>query len=292
MPLAPFGFALHGGAGFDPQHDYTPQIEQLRTVTAQARTQLQEGAAAIDVASQAIIAMERCGLYIAGRGASANAEGDYELDACLMDGARGTAGAVAALQGFKSPIQVARALMDHSPHVLLVSQGAARFAREKGLEPIDEPSSWFTPALTGESFACADAGGHGTVGCVVLDQHGHLAAATSTGGLLHKYPGRVGDTPLVGASTWADTQVAVSCTGHGEAFIRRAAAVQVAHRLRFGHGTLEEAVAAVLADVQSANGAGGLIAMTRQGEIRASYNAYGMKHAYLLPDGSIHAAAR
>src|SRR5262249_25492341 len=155
----------------------------------------------------------------------------------------------AALQGFSSPVRVARAIMDHTPHVLLVGRGAADFAASIRAAAIDDPASWFKPAAAGES-------NHGpgrsmsTVGCVVLDSAGDLAAATSSGGVFHKVPGRVGDSPLIGAGTWADSRVAVSCTGQGEYFIRSAAAAQIALRIELGE-SLTQASAALLGQIRA-----------------------------------------
>ncbi|HKU17058.1 MAG TPA: isoaspartyl peptidase/L-asparaginase [Steroidobacteraceae bacterium] len=283
--------ALHGGAGAVAGHDYTDVIAHMRELIHAGRDQLLDGAAAIDVATATVAALEASGLYIAGRGSSANLADEYELDACLMNGATGEAGAVAALQGFASPIEVARAVMKSTPHVLLAGTGAARFAAEQGLEAFDDPRTWFTPACTFESHRLPAHRAHGTVGCVVLDSAGRLAAATSTGGVFGKLPGRVGDSPLIGAGTWADSEVAVSCTGHGEFFIRAAAAVQVAHRMRFGGASLDAAVNGVLEEISAHGGSGGLIAIDRHGHVNMSCKATGMKRAALLRDGSIVASA-
>lgn len=282
--------ALHGGAGAIEGHDYADVIAHMRELVHIGRDQLHAGAAAIDVATTIVAALEASGLYIAGRGASANLAGEFELDASLMNGATGKAGAVAALQGFASPIAVARAVMDSTPHVLLAGTGASRFAAERELEVVDDARTWFTPACTFESHHLPDQA-HGTVGCVVLDRAGRLAAATSTGGVFGKLPGRVGDTPLIGAGTWADSEVAVSCTGQGEFFIRAAAAAQVAHRMRFGGESLDSAVNGVLAEISALGGTGGLIALDRHGHVNMSCRSTGMKRAALLPDGSIVANA-
>jgi L-asparaginase/beta-aspartyl-peptidase (threonine type) len=193
---------------------------------------------------------------------------------------------VAALEGFASPIRAARAVMESTPHVMLVGQGAADFARAEGLAPIADPLAWFTHAGGGRNKAAAELA-TGTVGCVALDRAGALAAATSTAGVFGKAHGRVGDSPIPGAGVWADSEVAVSCTGAGEMFIRAAVAAQVAFRIRFGGETLDAAAAAALEEVRALGGEGGLIAVARDGRVAMPYNSAGMKRAALLADGTI-----
>lgn len=291
-----FALVLHGGAGARRGRDYTAEIAHMRGVVEAARDRLRAGASALDVAVETVAALEASGLYVAGRGASPNTAGRYELDASLMDGATGEAGAIAALQGYVSPIGAARAVMERTCHVLLAGEGAAMFAEAEGLDPIPgEPGEWFTHAGADEdNHATGQLGGklqHGTVGCVVLDREGRMAAGVSTGGVFDKMPGRVGDTPMIGAGSWADDQVAVSSTGSGEFFLRTAAAVQVAHRMRWAGQDLAEAAAAAIASVGAIGGDGGLIAVSRTGAIATPYNSQGMKRAALHPDGRITSAA-
>jgi len=280
---------LHGGAGARRERDYSREIVHMREVVEAMKSRLEAGASAVDVAVEAVTLLEDSGLYVAGRGASPNLAGAYELDASLMDGSTRKAGAVAALQGFRSPVQAARAVMDHTPHVMLVGEGAALFAHDQGLEAIGDEPNWFTHAGKGEDNhppGTAPTLSHGTVGCCVLDSQGRLAAATSTAGVFGKMPGRVGDTPIPGSGTWADDRVAVSGTGQGEYFIRVTAGAQVGWRVGSGQ-SLDEATGAVIAQIGEMGGDGGLIALDAEGNIADPFNSQGMKRAWLTPDGEI-----
>ena len=286
-----FSLALHGGAGARPDRDYGRELAHMRGLTEAARDRLAGGAAALAVAVETVAALEASGLYLAGRGASPGASGRYELDAAVMDGAAGRAGSVAALEGFEIPIAVARAVKQRTQHVKLAAAGAAAFAAELGLAAVTDPQAWFTRAGGGERNFAPDALAHGTVGCVVRDGEGRLAAATSTAGVFGKREGRVGDSPVPGAGVWADGRVAVSCTGQGEVFLRAAAAAQVSHRMRWAGQDVAEAAGAVLAEIAALGGDGGLIAVDASGRVAVPHRSSGMKRAVLHPDGRIEAAA-
>ena len=273
-----FSFALHGGAGATQGQDYLAEIDNMTAVCAMARLNLERGASALDVVTDAVEALEASGLYVAGRGASPNSSGRYELDASLMNGPDRRAGAVGALEGFVSPIRVARRVMETTPHVFLVGDGAKAFATAQTMAEVKDPATYYLKAALGDENHLPGALAHGTVGAVCLDKQGHLAAATSTAGVFGKMPGRIGDSPVIGAGCWADTKAAISCTGQGEFFIRAAAAAQLAFRVAGGM-TLAQAADAVLAEITALGGSGGLIAIDHSGHITMPFSTQGMKRA-------------
>lgn len=271
-----FALAIHGGAGASPKLNYDVQAEHLDELIRLGGDRLASGAAALDVAVEMVMELERCGLYFAGKGAAPNSDGDYELDASVMDGPSLDAGGVAAIRGIIHPVAAARYVMQDTRHVMLAADGAGAFARAKHMQQVTDPDDYYC-GKTGTG-AHEDAV-HGTVGAAVLDDQGRLAAATSTCGAINKMPGRVGDTPLIGAGTWADQQVAVSCTGHGEYFMRVCAAHDVAARMAYGGEGLAEAARNTLDKVASIGGDGGLIAVARDGGVVMPFNSEGMKCA-------------
>ncbi|MGN6207151.1 isoaspartyl peptidase/L-asparaginase family protein [Asticcacaulis sp.] len=279
-------FALHGGAGAKKGRDYSAEIANMREITEAARDALKAGATALDVVTEVVRKLEESGLYVAGRGASPNQAGNYELDASLMNGADQTCGSVTALQGFANPVLVARAVMEKTPHVMLAGDGAALFAHEQGFASIADEAEYFTRAGRFESNHPPGTLAHGTVGCVCLDSYGNLASATSTAGVFGKMAGRVGDTPIIGAGTWADGQTAVSCTGQGEYFIRVNASAQLAFR-HAGGQKLSEAADSVLQQIVDMGGEGGLIALNRAGEVIVPFRSQGMKRAWFSGEGEI-----
>jgi isoaspartyl peptidase/L-asparaginase-like protein (Ntn-hydrolase superfamily) len=246
-------------------------------LTQESQARLEAGTSAIDIVEVAVAEMESSGLYVAGRGSAPNTAGYVELDASIMDGATREAGSVAAIVGVVNPVSVARRVMQETPHVMLAGKGALAFARRLGLEEISDPDNYYVlPVGVYEKEIFEQK--HGTVGAVALDQSGGLAAATSTGGTFGKLEGRVGDSPIIGAGTWADDDIAISCTGTGEHIIRAGGAISIAYKIRAG-ATVKVAVEEMLAAVKRLGGDAGIIAIARDGEIVMDYNSEGMKRA-------------
>lgn len=275
--------AIHGGAGTIRRTAMTARAEARylvalrRALTAGYRV-LDAGGASLDAVVAAVVVLEDSPLFNAGRGAVFNADARHELDAAVMEGAGLRAGAVAGVARIRNPVLAARAVMEHSPHVLLAGKGAERFARRQGLTLV--PESYFSTATRLAALRSARrsaAEQHGTVGAVALDAAGNLAAATSTGGYTGKSPGRVGDSPIIGAGTYADNRsCAVSGTGLGELFIRCVLAHDVASRLRYGAEPLRRAASAALESISRLGGDGGLIAIDHRGNIAMPFNCEGM----------------
>jgi beta-aspartyl-peptidase (threonine type) len=268
---------IHGGAGSMRPGRIDPDQERgaragLEAALAAGSAILERRESALDAVEAAVRVLEEDSCFNAGRGSVLTASGSIELDAAIMDGRERRAGAVAGLRTTRAPISLARRLLDQGPHVFLSGKGADDFARAHGFEQVD--NSWFEIAERRRQLdELLAAGGfddevkYGTVGAVAVDADGHVAAATSTGGLTAKRWGRVGDSPLIGAGTYADDRAAaVSATGSGEYFIRAVAAHQVAERMRLAGEPLQQALDAVLADVAALGGKGGLIAVAPDGE--------------------------
>lgn len=303
----PIRLVIHGGAGALVREKMTAEREsayrQVLTESLHAgHIILAAGGASIDAVIAAIAVMEDSPLFNAGKGAVFNHEGRNELDASIMEGATLMAGAVAGVTTIRNPIRAAHAVMTKSPHVLLIGQGAEAFAAQQGLE-IADPSYFFAQhrwnqlqkAIAQEQIALdhdVDSPSpesndkFGTVGAVALDRSGNLAAGTSTGGMTNKRYGRVGDSPLIGAGTYADNRTAaVSATGTGEMFIRTAAAFNTAMQMRLLQLPLDQAIRNTLAEISAIGGSGGLIAIDAQGNFALHFNTDGMFRGTIGDDG-------
>ena len=268
---------IHGGAGSMGRVEFDSGVESnaragLDEALAAGAEILGRGGSALDAVEAAARVLEEDPCFNAGRGSVLASDGHIELDAAMVDGRTRRAGAVAGLRTTRAPISVARRLLEQGPHVFMVGDGADLFAREAGLEQVE--NSWFeTPERRRQLEELLASGGfdenvkYGTIGAVAVDSDGHVAAATSTGGLTAKREGRIGDSPLIGAGTYADDRAcAVSATGSGEYFIRVVAAHEVASRVRIGREPLQQALDGVLADIEALGGTGGLIAVAPDGE--------------------------
>lgn len=250
---------------------------------------LAAGGKGVDAVRAVIRYFESNPLFNAGIGATCTADGHFELDASLMEGKDLSAGAVAGVKHVKHPIDAAYAVKAHSPHVLLSGEGAETFAREQGLEQVDDNAYFATPkTLKWIEQLKRESKKNGTVGCVVLDREGNLTAGTSTGGMFKKRWGRIGDSPVIGAGTYADNaSVAVSCTGHGEYFIRHAVAFNLSARCKYLHESVAEAADYIIhRELNAEAGNGGLIAVDKDGHFAMPFNSTGMFRGYLYKDAA------
>ncbi|HEX4762362.1 MAG TPA: isoaspartyl peptidase/L-asparaginase [Sphingomicrobium sp.] len=287
---------VHGGAGSMRPGRLHPEQEKcardgLEAALAAGSVILERGESALDAVEASVRVLEEDICFNAGRGSALTAQGHIELDAAIMEGTGRRAGSVAGLRTTRAPISLARRLLEQGPHVFLSGKGADQFAREHGLEQVD--NRWFeVPERRRQLEELLASGGfddevkYGTVGAVAVDLGGHLAVATSTGGLTAKRWGRVGDAPLIGAGTYADDRsAAVSATGSGEYFIRAVAAHQLAERVRCGGESLQQALDAVLADVETLGGKGGLIAVAPNGDAAWGFTTPAMYRGMADADG-------
>jgi L-asparaginase / beta-aspartyl-peptidase len=300
---------VHGGAGRDIRRaDHSAEREAacragLEAALRAGHAVLRGGGSVLDAVEATVRTLEDDPYFNAARGASFSYEGRVELDASLMDGRSGMAGAVAGVTTIKNPVTLARAVMEKSPFVLLSGEGADQFGRENGLETV--PNEYFhTPGRSEQWRRLRESGvvqntaalpdgieateeTHGTVGAVARDFGGNLAAATSTGGMAGKRYGRIGDSPIIGAGTWADNAACgLSATGHGEFFIRKAVAHDVAARMAYGGRPLVRAALETMAEL-TAIGDGGFIALDAQGNAVLPFNTGAMYRGYLLEDGTV-----
>lgn len=312
---------IHGGAGTILKEQMTPEKEEayragLEEALRTGYEILQQGGSSLDAVERTIHVLENNPLFNAGKGAVFTNQGKNELDASIMDGKSGLAGAVAGVTILKNPISAARAVMEKSEHVMMIGGGAEQFAIAQGLETV-EPSYFYTedrwkalqralardsarttasyiedlnhPSNTVAEAAYLDEK-FGTVGCVALDQNGDLAAGTSTGGMTNKRYGRVGDAPIIGAGTFANNQVGVSCTGWGEFYIRQVVAYDIAAQMEYKQSNLADAAQATMDKVGAAGGNGGIIALDKNGNIAMPFNTAGMYRGAVTKDGRIEVA--
>ncbi|MEW5233341.1 beta-aspartyl-peptidase [Citrobacter portucalensis] len=293
--------AIHGGAGAITRSQLSQEqelryIQALSDIVETGQRMLEDGRNALDVVTEAVRLLEECPLFNAGIGAVYTRDETHELDACVMDGNTLNAGAVAGVSHLRNPILAARLVMERSPHVMMIGEGAENFAIAQGMERVSA-DIFSMPERYAQLLAARTAGetvlDHsaspldentkmGTVGAVALDMFGNLAAATSTGGMTNKLPGRVGDSPLVGAGCYANNaSVAVSCTGTGEVFIRALAAYDIAALMDYGGLSLSEACERVVMEkLPALGGSGGLIAIDHEGNVALPFNSEGMYRAW------------
>jgi len=313
--------AIHGGAGTILRENMSDEREaeyraKLDEALQAGYRVLENGGTSLDAVVSAIQIMEESPLFNAGRGAVFTNDGKNELDAAIMDGETRKAGAVAGISSVKSPVAAARAVMDNSPHVMMIGKGAEQFATEQGLETVD-PSYFYTDRRfeqlqrirstekqqldhDGDKSSEDKKQGYldakfpdrkfGTVGAVALDQNGNIAAATSTGGMTNKRYGRVGDVPVIGAGTYADNATAaISATGHGEYFIRSVVAYDITALMKYQNKSVQEAANEVVKDkLVEMGGGGGVIAIDHDGNIAMPFNTKGMYRGSIDTEGKVY----
>jgi len=297
---------IHGGAGVI-RKDLTSEKEKLVRADLEAALSagyavLKDGGASLDAVTKAILVLEDSPRFNAGKGAVFTHDGKNELDSAIMDGATLRAGAIAGVHRVKNPVLLARAVMEKSPHVFLTGDGAEVFAQTVGVELVD-PSYFRTDErwnqlqdalkaeAAGQQSSLGRAIHYGTVGAVALDKAGHLAAATSTGGMTNKRWGRVGDSPIIGAGTYANAHCAVSATGWGEFYIRSVAAHDICARVEYGKQPVAKAAdAVVMGVVPKLGGDGGVIALDANGNFATPFNTDGMYRGWVDRNGKVHVA--
>lgn len=299
-----FAIALHGGAGTVERHLLDEEKQKLYEDGLKAAVNagyevLHAGGSSLDAVVAAVRSLEDCPMFNAGRGSVFNHDGKHEMDASLMNGSNREAGAVASVKNIKNPVLLAKAVMEKSEHVFLAGDGAETFAKQHGIA--FEPDDYFFDTFRYEQYKEAlkedkiqldhSAAGDrkfSTVGAVALDKYGNMSAATSTGGMTNKKFGRVGDTPMIGAGTYANNETcAISCTGHGELFIRQVVAHQVHCLMKYKSLSLEEACEqVVMKDLVEIGGEGGLASIDHKGNICFSFNSSGMYRGFKKSDGT------
>ncbi|MBL8000790.1 MAG: isoaspartyl peptidase/L-asparaginase [Flavobacteriales bacterium] len=305
--MSTFALAVHGGAGTIPREDMTPAREKayrqgLEDALRRGHAVLKDGGSALNAVEAAVRVLEDCPHFNAGRGSVFNADGQHEMDAAIMRGNDLGAGAVAGVNNVKNPVGLARLVMEHSGHVLISGMGAFEFAHQQRV-PLEDDQYFFDQfrydqwqrTKGTDTYQLDHSDGErkfGTVGAVARDANGDLAAATSTGGMTNKRFQRIGDSPIIGAGTYANNATcAVSCTGHGESFLRAVAAHDVHCLMLYKGLSLEEAVRTVVHDkLPPLDGDGGLIAVDREGRLVLDFNCSGMYRGHVGADGVFHTA--
>ena len=290
----PFGVVIHGGSGIVPKKEMTADREAAyRETLSEALSKgyeiLRNEGSSLDAIVEAVVILEDSPLFNAGKGAKFTSSGTNELDASIMDGKTLKAGAVAAVKHIKNPICLARLVMEKSQHVMMIGDGAEAFAHEYDVEFVTE-DYFYTDSRWKELQGEKDTGKqHGTVGAVALDKAGNLASGTSTGGMTNKRFGRVGDSPIIGAGTYANNETcAVSCTGHGEYFMRTVAAYDISALMAYGGMTLTEAAETLVTEkLVNLGGWGGVVAIDKSGQVAMPFNTEGMYRGYAVNDGKI-----
>ena len=305
----PIAIAIHGGAGTILKSMLTPELEAEYTLALNEAVSagykiLKQGGTSLDAVQASVVSLENCYLFNAGKGAVFNSIGKHEMDASIMEGQFLKAGAVSSVQNIKNPVVLARAVMDQSEHVFLTANGAMEFAKARTIETA--PDDYFFVQHRYDQWQSVKDTDHynldhvaepsdkkfGTVGAVALDCFGNMAAATSTGGMTNKKYGRVGDSPIIGAGTYANnTTCAISCTGHGELFIRSVVAYDISCLMEYKGLSLKQACDSVVYDkLVKIEGEGGLIALDAKGNIELPFNSEGMYRACVNTTGEIFVA--
>lgn len=292
-----YALVIHGGAGVMDKKNMTPEMQNeytaiLNQVLQVGDSILANGGTCMDAIEKTIMIMEDSPLFNAGKGAVFTHDGIVELDASVMDGQSLKAGAIAGVRDIKNPIRVARAVMEKSEHVLLAGSGASQFAKEQGFIPVE--NSYFhtekrlksLQELLKKERDTTTNDKHGTVGCVALDSYGNIAAGTSTGGMMNKKYGRVGDSPIIGAGTYANNETgAFSCTGHGEFYIRLGFSRDISALIEYKKLSVTEACQEEIRKLTQMRGTGGVIGIDRNGNIAMEFNTSGMFRGYIKSDG-------
>tara|TARA_R110001583_G_scaffold54526_2_gene166791 strand:+ start:3543 stop:4523 length:981 start_codon:yes stop_codon:yes gene_type:complete len=292
-----YTIVIHGGAGTILKKNMSSEKEaayraKLNEALQVGDSILRNGGICLDAVEQVIHIMENSPLFNAGKGAVFTHDGHNELDASIMNGSDLNAGAIAGVRDIRNPISAARIVMEKSDHVMLSGIGASTFAKEQGLEIVD-PSYFYTQKrweslkkLQDKKRKPTQNDKHGTVGCVVLDSYGNLAAGTSTGGMTNKKYGRIGDSPVIGAGTYANNKTcAVSCTGHGEYYIRLAFARDISAQMEYLNKTVTEACESEIKKLTDLKGTGGVIAVDKAGNVSMEFNTAGMYRGYIKSNG-------